>query len=303
MMDPADQNTKPSSLVNRNSRAVVFLATTAYVLWVFANRLFLVSDGIFWTISARILLFGALLLLMYGVYGIVAWVWGAKAPLAFLQRHLRLQGALSLSIWAALTAAALSMHLRDCAIDYYTVSGKSMEPGLKSGERVLLAKWGSGRCYRFLGLLASTERRRSILMDRPRPRRGDRIVFYLPTEPYGQARILLKRVIALPGQSYEFHKDGRIWIDGRPLQEPYLLPASRTSAQPPLSLLPVGELPGDYGRLSAFARYAAQFGIGSSGTVPPHTLLVLGDHRAHSIDSRNFGFVPYNRIIGVVWQW
>ena len=97
------------------------------------------------------------------------------------------------------------------------------------------------------------------------PQRGDIVVL----RPPRRASVpLIKRVIGLPGDTVEI-KSNQVYINGDPLMEDYL-------DQPTLGTM----LP----RL-----------------VPEGHVLVLGDNRRASNDSRSFGMVPYEDIIGRAW--
>jgi signal peptidase I len=121
------------------------------------------------------------------------------------------------------------------------VYGQSMEPNLHTNERLVVEKLS----YRFHG-----------------PRRGDIVVLHDPT---GGPELLIKRVVGLPGERVSM-SDGRVFVDGAPLEEPYL-------SQPTL-------------------------GQGRSWFVPPLSVFVMGDNRGASRDSRVFGPVPMEQIIG-----
>jgi signal peptidase I len=103
---------------------------------------------------------------------------------------------------------------------------------------------------------------------------GNIIVFSNPERtPLDQAgelyNLLVKRVIALPGQQVEV-RDGRVWINGNPLVEPYI-------STPP--------------------RY--QWG---PQTVPADHLFVLGDNRNKSRDSHVWGFLPRPHMVGNAYK-
>jgi signal peptidase I len=121
------------------------------------------------------------------------------------------------------------------------VYGQSMEPNLHTDQRLVIEKLG----YHFHG-----------------PRRGDVVVIH---DPGGSPELLIKRVIGLPGERVTV-TDGRVYIDGAPLDEPYL-------AQPTL-------------------------GNGRSWIVPPLSVFVMGDNRSASRDSRIFGPVSLSQIVG-----
>jgi signal peptidase I len=100
-------------------------------------------------------------------------------------------------------------------------------------------------------------------------RRGDIVVFERPPAEQGgdpAIKDLIKRVIALPGERVEGH-DGHIFINGKQLNEPYL---------------PTGVTTTDF----------------SSQTVPAKTYWVMGDNRPRSKDSRYFGPIGEDLIVG-----
>lgn len=101
------------------------------------------------------------------------------------------------------------------------------------------------------------------------PRRGEIVVYRGPDDEGAS----VKRVIALPGETVQF-RDGQIIIDNRPLVETYL-PEENSKTSPKL----LGE-----------AKYL----------VMPESYFLLGDNRALSADSRDFGAVDRDHIRGKV---
>ncbi len=98
------------------------------------------------------------------------------------------------------------------------------------------------------------------------PRRGDIVVIRVPSQ--GED-LLIKRVVGLPGETVEIH-DGQVYIDGQLLDEPYTNGSTRQ---------------GRIGRV----------------IVPALQVFVMGDNRDHSNDSRSFGPVPIENIVGRAW--
>jgi signal peptidase I len=96
------------------------------------------------------------------------------------------------------------------------------------------------------------------------PRRGDIVVIDLP----GQTEMLIKRVVGLPGESVKV-RNGQVYIDGEPLDEPW-------------TVRPGG---GNYG----------------PQTIPPLRVFVMGDNRGASNDSRSFGPVAIEHVVGHAW--
>jgi signal peptidase I len=94
------------------------------------------------------------------------------------------------------------------------------------------------------------------------PKRGDVIVFNHPQNPPNVPYV--KRIIGIPGDQIHI-SGGTISINGEPILEPYIkVPINR----------------------------------GGDWTVPAREYFVLGDNRNNSSDSRAWGFVPYENIIG-----
>lgn len=177
---------------------------------------------------------------------------------------LRALAELPLLLLAALVVAFV---IKTFAAQAFSIPSASMEPQLHVGDRVVVSKLA----YRFHD-----------------PNRGDVVVFDSPTAPrrdggsfpgnvlrdvlegVGLRRPgdeeLIKRIIALPGETVEA-RDGRVFIDGRELVEPYLPPGITTSDFAPR-------------------------------IVPDGMLWMMGDNRGNSMDSRTFGFVKESAIVG-----
>lgn len=127
-----------------------------------------------------------------------------------------------------------------------------MEPNLHTDQRLVVEKLSYNRQIRqILGLKG--------------PKQGDVVVIRL--ESQGD-ELLIKRVIGLPGDVVEIH-DGRVFVNGQALTEPYLV--SSTS------------------------------GFYAPTTVPPLHIFVLGDNRGFSNDSRSFGTIPLGDVVGRAW--
>lgn len=170
-----------------------------------------------------------------------------------------------------------------------------MSPTLKDGQLVWIKKWPLGRTIPELGF-PFFDQGRSVFNKLPDIQRGDIVLFHLP---HVSASWMIKRVIGRSGDHFEFTKEG-ILINNKPVRETWLVSGTKTT--PVSRVVAVNELPGYYSELGAVAEYSARFGIGSSGRVPNHMLLVLGDNRNESIDSRSFGYLPKSAIEGILIQ-
>ena len=122
------------------------------------------------------------------------------------------------------------------------VSGSSMEPTLQDGDILVLYRPGTIQTGELCGM-------------------------------YAQGRLILKRVIGLPGDVVNIDDKGNVYLNGAQLQEPY-----------------VSE--------KAVGTCDLTFPF----TVPEDSLFVLGDHRETSIDSRSnlIGCVQMNQVMGQV---
>lgn len=151
----------------------------------------------------------------------------------------------------------------------YQVDGASMSPDLKDGERVFVQRMAYTRfdSVALWNVLPWGHRDgHDDVFPFTRPERGDIIVLQPPTtsgEPY------IKRVIGLPGERVTF-REGLVFIDGQSLTEPYIEGAITLCAHGPWCSL----------------------------TVPDDAVFVLGDNRQDSTDSRFFGTITYDHIIG-----
>jgi len=104
------------------------------------------------------------------------------------------------------------------------------------------------------------------------PKRGDVIVF---KAPINEEDDYIKRIIGLPGETVSI-KNGNVYINGKKLEENYLPSTLYTNGG---LCLPKGKEIG----------------------VPQDHFFVLGDNRPYSSDSRTWGFVPRQNIIGKAW--
>jgi signal peptidase I len=122
-----------------------------------------------------------------------------------------------------------------------------------------------------------------VLVDKLTPRwspyvRGDIVVFDPPaTFSAGNGVPFIKRIIGLPGDRVEL-RDGKVFVNGLELNEPYIF---QDNGVPQTTDPTVGGA--------------------SEWLVPDGDLLVMGDHRRDSSDSRVFGPIEISKVIGRAW--
>ena len=164
-------------------------------------------------------------------------------------------------------AVILALFIRTFVVQAFKIPTGSMEQNLLIGDHLLVNK--------FVFSPTATDAERGLLPVTS-INRGDVIVFKYPEDP---ERDFIKRVIGLPGDVVEVrHK--RVYIDGRPLDEPYVYYLRPPSAA--ASPFGVADLREQYGPV----------------TVPPSEYFVMGDNRDNSQDSRYWGFLPRDFVKG-----
>jgi signal peptidase I len=174
-------------------------------------------------------------------------------------------------IETALIAILIFVGVRTLVLNF-RVDGSSMLPSLVNGEMLLVNRnayksWDLYTLVDWIPGVEHAEAKEFTLFDGPN--RGDVIVF---DPPVSSDKPYIKRVIGLPGDTVEI-KDGGVWVNGVQLDEPYLH-GDTTDCQP-RACDPV--------------------------VVPEGSVFVLGDNRSHSSDSRYFGTIEIEDIVGKAW--
>lgn len=151
------------------------------------------------------------------------------------------------------------------SVQHYRVEGQSMDPTLADGEFLLVnslvyAEVDLGKIGDWVPFWDPGDPDvRHVFHG---PERGDIVVFH---HPDSGTRDLVKRVIAIPGDTVEIH-DNAVFVNGRQLVEPYV----------------------------ANPRHDDM----ASTLIPEDHYFVMGDNRGNSLDSRNFGPVHEDLIVG-----
>jgi signal peptidase I len=170
-------------------------------------------------------------------------------------------------------AILIVLALKQWVINPYRIPSSSMEPTLNCAKPAL-------------GCLGDSSDRVlacRICLDFRSPHRNDIVVFNTPSEAAlkcGEGGTFVKRVIGLPGETVHEDRTGFIFIRGPDskkwvkLKEPFI---------------------------SAKDRLADSQHFGITKHVPPGQYFMMGDNRSQSCDSRTWGAVPRDKLIGIVF--
>lgn len=146
------------------------------------------------------------------------------------------------TIYTLITVAAIAVLVATLWLPVLRIYGSSMTPTLEDGQIVFSVRTGEMN-------------------------QGDVIAFYYNN------KILVKRVIAGPGDWVDLKEDGTVWVNGEALDEPYLTERSFGGAD-----------------------------IEFPYQVPDGKVFVMGDHRSTSVDSRHtaVGCVAQEQVVGKI---
>ena len=164
---------------------------------------------------------------------------------------------------AILIAVVLALLIRTFVVQAFKIPSGSMIPTLIIGDHILVNKFIYGLHLPFTD---------ATVFAMTLPKRGDVIVFKYPED---ESKDFIKRVIGEPGDTLEV-KDKELYVNGKTLNEPYVIHQDPT-------IFPKGNQPRD--------------NLGPV-TVPAGDYFVMGDNRDQSLDSRFWGFVKEDKIIG-----
>ena len=123
-----------------------------------------------------------------------------------------------------------------------------------------------------------------VLVDKLTPRfdaykRGDIVVFTPPADWGEDGTPFIKRVIGEGGDTVDIRDDGHVYINDVLLDEPYLY-SDEPGGPPQATTAPLDQ---------------------ATWTIPDGELFLMGDHRSNSADSRTFGPVETDQVIGRAW--
>ncbi len=197
----------------------------------------------------------------------------------------RRQTTISEYLESLLVTVLLALFGTSFVVQAFKIPSASMERTLLIGDHLLVNKFifgGRGAWYE------------KLLPYRPLER-GDIIVFKYP---FADHQHFVKRVIGLPGDRLKV-KDKQVFINGKPLAEPYAVhdeaaPYDQLNYSFPPTTIQL--IPGNV--LIQWAHEMRKYVVGDEIVVPPGKYFAMGDNRDRSSDSRYWGFVDHDAIMG-----
>lgn len=185
------------------------------------------------------------------------------------------------TIETVVVALLIALVVRAFLFQVFWIPSASMQPSFDINDRIIVERISFGipnpvfdmnDSPVFLFNIPNPLYGRDIPLSGPRhmiewrrPKRFEVIVFKYPKDPFGIRRDFIKRVIALPEEEIEI-KNGIVYIDNQPLEENH-------------------------------AMFRDNFNM-KKIKVPVDSYFVMGDNRPDSADSRYWGVVPKDNIIG-----
>lgn len=191
--------------------------------------------------------------------------------------------------------------LRVGVAEPFRIPSGSMMPGLVAGDFILVDKGAWGVKIPWFGP--------TLIPARAAPARGDIAVFRFPKDPSVN---YIKRLVGVPGDHVQY-KDKRLTINGLPATYATLSAfedPDRGGFIPSFSEILPGQAaphaiarepgPGSFPSAPELAGSCQLDGPGGSFDciVPPRSYFAMGDNRDHSADSRFWGFVPEENLVG-----
>jgi signal peptidase I len=161
-----------------------------------------------------------------------------------------------------LIAVLIALFVRTFIVQAFEIPSGSMQPTLRIGDYILVNKF-------IYGIIIPYAHTRLFAFEKPK--RGDVIVFLYPLNP---SKDFVKRVIATEGEKVQIIQN-RVYVNDTLIQDPW------------------GHF--SYKWPAAYLQMMENFG---PVVVPKDSFFVLGDNRENSDDSRFWGFVPLDDVLG-----
>ncbi len=162
-----------------------------------------------------------------------------------------------------LIAVFLALFVRSFVVEAFTIPSGSMEPTLLVGDYLLVNRLS------YVMKIPFTD---TVLLNTGAPKRGDTIVFRYPVD---HSKDFVKRVIAKEGDTVEI-RNKAVYVNGSRAED-----GNARFADPNV-------IPGNFSERDNFGPI----------TVPKDSYFAMGDNRDNSLDSRFWGFVKRDELVG-----
>lgn len=173
---------------------------------------------------------------------------------------------------AIVVAVLLALFVRTFVVQAFKIPSGSMLPTLQIGDHLLVSKFSYGVKLPVTG---------TRLISRPGPERGDIVVFRFPLD---RSLDYIKRVAAVAGDTIEL-KEKQVFVNGERVTDPHA----------------------HFAGSDMMNRVAGPRDSFGPVTVPEGRIFVMGDNRDNSYDSRFWGFVDLQDVVGealiIYWSW
>ncbi len=195
-----------------------------------------------------------------------------------------------------LIAAVVALFIRQFVVEAFKIPSGSMIPTLTIGDHLLVNKFIYGPRIPFTD---------SRIFTWKEPKRGDIIVFKYPQD---ESKNFIKRVVGVPGDKIQII-NGTLYINDQ------VVPITKIGAPADKSVEegPAYGKPMLYEEQLGTVKHEIQYFHDQTSEnfgpkiVPEDSVFVMGDNRDNSQDSRFWGFVKRNKILGraliIYWSW
>lgn len=195
-----------------------------------------------------------------------------------------------------LIAALIALFIRQFIVEAFKIPSGSMIPTLTIGDHLLVNKFIYGPRIPFTD---------SRIFTWEKPKRGDIIVFKYPED---EKKNFIKRVIGVPGDKIQIIK-GTLYINDTPVPIETVKEQRTESDNPSPYFSKPKMFKEDLGSVTHRIQYLTSQSDKNFGPklVPEDSVFVMGDNRDNSQDSRVWGYVKEEKILGrafiIYWSW